>query len=656
MNGAHTSIVKKYFYLVTTALLLGSLPAFAQEKAAPNLIKNPGFESGATEWNIAKDSAQVVNDVAHSGTHSLYYSNTDAKNYKMFTQKLDVHPGQRILFSAWVKGKDLTGKEGAGLYVQSYGDGKYIGGGFPATLTGTFDWKQVKGEYSIPANADTTSLGLYLRKGMTGTAWFDDVEVQVEQPVPFMSFLEYPNYRGMVLLGDKSPWKFTVEINALPDWKDGDVNIKNVLTDNKGKVLFERSYQTSSKDTSVDIEFPPPANLPLGDYSFAQTISDPDGKIGLEKEYAIHVVAKMPKVYIDKEGFTVDNGKRFFPLGVYLGPTEDEDLQRISEGGFNTILCYGYGSGKDPQAYMERAQKHDLKVVYSVKDMYPDLRKAGPDALEKAADYIKQLRDNPALLAWYTNDELGAEWLPKLGEMYNQVKQLDPNHPTFQVLYQMGIMQKYFDVTDVLGADPYPVGSVDLSKTTTNTRITVAATHDAKGVWIVPQLMDWAVYHDDRKQHPPSLDEMRNQAYQAIINGDTGLIFYSYYDMMYEKYPRGASTKNMTLFNQRWKDASSMAHEIDAVTPAILNGERVVLDLPTDSKVEVGALQYNGELLLMLANPYYEEEKISFTLPNGWTIKEANQGEIKSTSDHDKTTFTLPSVGSGVFHLVKADN
>jgi hypothetical protein len=649
--GSH--LTQKYFYVAVSALLIGSIPALAQQATAPNLVKNPGFEDGAANWKITKDTANVVSDVAHSGKNSLNYTNTDAKNYKMFTQKLDVHPGQQIHFSVWVKGQNLTGKEGAGLFVQSYDNSKYIGGAFPSTLTGTFDWKLVKGEYSIPPSATSTTVGLYLRKGMTGTAWFDDVEVQVEQPVPFMSFLEYPNYRGMVRSGDKTPWKFTVNINALPDWQKGNVNIKNVLTDSQEKVLFERSFQTSSDDTSLDVEFQPPANLSLGDYTLKQTISDPNGKVGLEKTYAIHVVAKMPKVYIDKEGFTVDNGKRIFPLGVYLGPTADEDLQRIADGGFNTILTYGYGSGKDPQAYMQRAQNHNLKVVYSVKDMYPDLRKAGPDAFEKAAGYIKQMRDNPALLAWYTNDELGSEWLPKLETMYNQVKQLDADHPTFQVLYQMGIMQKYFGVTDVLGADPYPVGSADLTKTATNTRITMAAAHGARGVWIVPQLMDWAVYHADREQHPPSLDEMRNQAYQAIINGATGLIWYSYYDMMYEKAPRGESTKNMTLFNKRWADASSMAHEIDGITPAILNGERVSLDVPSDAKVEAGALQYKNELLILLANPYYQEEKITLALPGGWKIKDADQGGIKSTFNKGQATFTLPSVGSGVFRLVK---
>src|SRR5690606_28177501 len=99
----------------------------------------------------------------------------------------------------------------------------------------------------------------------------------------------------------------------------------------------------------------------------------------------------------------------------------------------------------------------------------------------------------------------------------------------------------------------------NLTQTSANTRLTLATTQHIKGMWIVPQLMDWGVQRKTRPSHQPNLDEMRNQAYQAIINGATGLIFYSYYDLMYEKYPRSEKTKNNQLFEKRWKDAAAMA-------------------------------------------------------------------------------------------------
>jgi hypothetical protein len=195
-------------------------------------------------------------------------------------------------------------------------------------------------------------------------------------------------------------------------------------------------------------------------------------------------------------------------------------------------------------------------------------------------------------------------------------------------------------------------GETDLTMTSEHTTNTTQAAHGAKGVWIVPQLMDWAVYKK-KPSHQPSRDEMRNQAYQAIIGGAKGLIFYTYYDLFFEKYPRNDSTRNEALFQKRWADAAAMGQEIKALTPAILGGKNVALSLPESASVKASALEYQNELLILLANPYYEEKSVTLELPKSWQIKQPVQGEIKSTFVNGKVTFTLPSVGSGVFRLEK---
>jgi len=75
--------------------------------------------------------------------------------------------------------------------------------------------------------------------------------------------------------------------------------------------------------------------------------------------------------------------------------------------------------------------------------------------------------------------------------------------------------------------------------------------------------------------------------------------------------------------------------------------------LPEKAEVEVAAWKQGNQLALLFANPYYESKSITFALPQGWKIKDANQGQIKSTFADGKATFTLPSVGSGVFYLVQ---
>jgi hypothetical protein len=125
--------------------------------------------------------------------------------------------------------------------------------------------------------------------------------------------------------------------------------------------------------------------------------------------------------------------------------------------------------------------------------------------------------------------------------------------------------------------------------------------------------------------------------------------------MFFEKYPRNDSTRNETLFQKRWADATAMGQEIKALTPAILQGKNVTLSLPRSSEIKASALQYQNQLLILLANPYYEEKSVTLELPKNWQIKQPVQGEIKSTFADGKVTFTLPSVGSGVFRLEKRD-
>src|SRR5699024_5543745 len=77
------------------------------KERSPNLVQDAGFEEQSSPWNL-KGGAAVSRTEAHTGTNSLYYSNTDPSKYSLFTQTVDVQPGQKLLFSVWLKGKDIT--------------------------------------------------------------------------------------------------------------------------------------------------------------------------------------------------------------------------------------------------------------------------------------------------------------------------------------------------------------------------------------------------------------------------------------------------------------------------------------------------------------------------------------------------------------------
>ncbi len=525
----------------------------------------------------------------------------------------------------------------------------------PTPPAGTFDWQRIEGKFTVPPQTASVAVGLYLRSGTTGTAWFDDLAVTAQIPQPVRGFLTYPNYRNLVPSSSSRPWQVSIELNPAPQWDKQLLSLRNTLKNKAGAVLRQSAQElTASRKIFTATVEPPPEKKP-GEYVWSLELLDPTGQTIKKLNYDISVVTEMPQVYIDADGFTIIEGARFFPLGIYGDPVTEEHLKRLSEAGFNTVLSYGYGQAKDPQDYLDASHRQQLKVVYSLKDFYPGLRnapKGTDDPIALAGETITALRDHPALLAWYINDEMYPEAIPKLERMYAQVKELDPQHLAYQVLYQTGGLDQYFHSTDAIGTDPYPLGEMpDITRTGINTRIVNQSMREAKANWMVPQIFDWAVYKDGQKSHQPTLDEMRNQAYQAIINGARGLLFYSYFDLWYDSTDR--RVRKPEVFNQRWPAVAKMAGEIKALLPAVLQNQKVALTLPPNARIEAGAWEFQDELLMLLANPYYSEEQIILNLPQGWKIEQAEQGQIKSAAQGTHVTFTLPPVGSGVFRLKK---
>jgi len=659
--------MKKFFLFsfLTLFLTLAVTVSMAQNATGENLVSNPGFEDGTVNWHVSANTATIAGGISNTGQYSLFYHNTRHAQYRCFTQTLNVKPNDIVRFSVWIKGEGITHKDndeaqGAGITLESVdANGKVIGTASPRRLYGTFDWQKIGAEYLVHHRAARTYVSLYLRPGTIGKVWFDDVEVQLVKDPPIQSFMTFPNYRGIITPADKSPWRFKYRVVPEKSWEQKTASLAFRLTDSQNNTVAQWDKQLDvSRAGETSLALDTPSQLAVGKYVLQEKITAPDGELIQDHQWPIQVVAQMPQTYIDREGFTVVDGKRFFPLGLYLGSSShanDEHLQRIADGGFNTVLNYAYGdhfrprgpgNAHDALAYLDRAEKHNLKVVYSVKDMYKDP--------ELATRHVELLKGKKALLSWYINDELPPTATAHLKKIYDMILEKDPQHPAFQVLYQVSVLEKYFNVTDILATDPYPINNatVDLTRTTSHTRQTVKANHGANATWIVPQIFDNATYHNIPSRQP-TRDEMRNQAYQAIINGAKGLLFYSYFDLFREKLPRDASTISEKLFQQRWKDVATMGEEIQQLIPALLEGKAIEPPPTEEKEVQRSVLEYNGQLLILIANPFYEQRTISIAFPEGYRIENSQQEQITGTMDGEQLKLTISALGSGVFRLTR---
>jgi len=621
-------LILSLLFLLLFALLL---PAMGEDsglykRMGENIIVNGGFETGANGapvgWSIPRDITSLDTANPHSGKFSLKYSRTDKNDYRLITQQIPCVPGKLYEASVWVKGENVKSDEstdqGAGFCIEwSDENGQWLGGAYPPCIAGTFDWQKITTIVRIPKEAKKVNITLYIRPKNTGTAWFDDVEVVPIAPPLLSLAMLYPSYRGIILTPTKAKQiKAKISIER-EDYDLARIPLKIVseLRDIKGNIVA-KSEKLLGEEKEAIISLPLP-ELKQGEYDFICHLYSNEKELGNISERVSVTREIKAKVYIDEKQRLILDGKPFFPIGLYLGPTEDEHLERISKAGFNTILCYEYGARENPEAYMERAKKYGLKVIYAVNAFYEGTAyfpQKGKSGLELAKDYVLKFRNHPALLAWYINDELPVSYIPKLTEMYELIKRLDPNHPQFQVLYQIPDLDLYYNCTDIMGVDPYPIPSSPISLVAEWTSSAVKAMSNAKPVWVVPQIFDWSVYNPNIKPREPTFEEKKNMFYQALINGAKGLIAYSYFDLFRTTGRKEASKE---LFEKRWKEVCEIIAEIKKIVPAILEGEDLgkLKGIPENEGFQARGFLYKGNLYILTANTSNDKLSISIPLP-----------------------------------------
>jgi hypothetical protein len=263
-------------------------------------------------------------------------------------------------------------------------------------------------------------------------------------------------------------------------------------------------------------------------------------------------------------GSLVVNGQKFFPLGVSdpppLGsaaPGGNDAWAEIASAGTNFIR-----SGRndwslaqvDQQVAQERIRMDHAGAHHLL--CWPRLTEAAANlpttpnspAEQLLVKIVNGLKDHPALGAWKGVDEPANPNRPApvaaagLIRAYTRLKQLDASHPVVITQAPLGSAEdlvRYRPAFDITGADIYPVGyppgehsdlpNKDISVVGDVTKKMIQAA-GAKPVWMTLQIA-WSGMLP-RQQHPelvprfPTLLQERFMAYQAIVNGARGLIFF----------------------------------------------------------------------------------------------------------------------------------
>ena len=534
-----------------------------------SLVRNGGFEdveNGATVgWNAVGRRYVYVDGAGRSGTRALAFENDDPNFYSFPGQRIELKAGKSYRYEVWVRTEDLKGDEsGASICIEWNGpDGKWLGGAYASGVKGTADWTRIQGiTPPIPKEAQGFRVNPYVRKGMTGKAWFDDVSVTpyVRAPVTGLYSSAYRNLAASGSVTFKAA--LCLDLDEYPLSETRGV-LRYVGADGKRR---EAAASISETEAAVTLDV---AQLASG----AQDVAFALLKGGKELAAAtckFTRAAKMPEraVWFDEFGRTIVDGQPFFPLGMYWSNVNDQKkLDVYAQGPFNCLMPYG----APDQDGLDRCHAKGLKVIYSVKDVFSGTRWA-PKGIETEADEVAFVEDrvakyknHPAVLAWYLNDELPLSMLPRLVARRDLVERLDPGHPGWVVLYQYNQIADYMPSFDVVGTDPYPIPR-PASMAATWTRATRQGTMGLKPLWQVPQAFNWAAYRktpeEKAKSRAPTPAELRSMAWQCIACGANGLVFYSYFDLY--KEPNGEP------FARRWAEVCAVAQEVKDQIPVLL--------------------------------------------------------------------------------------
>lgn len=199
----------------------GELPDFLESRAG---LSNGDLERGRgsvpRDWRHDEPDAHHrtfwVSEQPQSGWRCLktvVAENSEPSWIGTRQTGIPILGGARYVMTAWVRTENVKGQAGWYIHVGDHRNAMLIS---PMLLAGqgTFGWKQVKAEFTAPAEANQADLGTVLRG--TGTAWFDNVTLTCLDPVKGQIVVQRPERLNVRESGTDDAWNSGPTPGLLP--------------------------------------------------------------------------------------------------------------------------------------------------------------------------------------------------------------------------------------------------------------------------------------------------------------------------------------------------------------------------------------------------------------------------------------------------------
>jgi hypothetical protein len=309
------------------------------------------------------------------------------------------------------------------------------------------------------------------------------------------------------------------------------------------------------------------------------------------------------KVTFDDHCLCRIDGRRFFPIGVWVYGIDANVLADLHEHRFNTVV----GNGIKP-ADVPAIERHGLMMIPVASD-----------------DFVKAAKDSSALLAWYLNDEPEEHNTPpeQVKKDYDALKAKDGDHPIGLTHDTLHGPRLYNGSCDFTMTDVYPVTANrdwPLSAVGQNT----ANTREVHGPgW--PNFTFVQTFggpdSDGGKWAQPLPHEVRFMVFDALVHRASGILYFSY-------WPRGLLT---------WASISDLNRDLDHRVPWLIGDGEEVLSSSSNPAVELRARKVGASFMVIALN--------TSKSPQDATVKIESLGDAtpRRMSDGEPAAFSKGS-------------
>ena len=257
-------------------------------------------------------------------------------------------------------------------------------------------------------------------------------------------------------------------------------------------------------------------------------------------------------VTVNADNVLIINGQKVFPIGFSPGPPNNtltpsgsDGLQELRDAGALLTKITQTGNWNSQliayqQAALDWAAQHGMYCWVNLHELseFPSTDTNTPASLRSLVDTFK---DHPALGVWKNFDEAWWGNIPEtnLQNGYQVIVQEDSNHPVEQTHAPRGMvadLQPYNAAADIIAVDIYPVAiPAPSNPPIANTGISqvgdwaleiAQVANGQKQFWTIQQIAFSGTTPPAHTLVFPTFTQSRYMAYQALIDGARGLMFF----------------------------------------------------------------------------------------------------------------------------------